>query len=89
MAFGAIKKLNELGIKCPDQISVVGYDDEKRGEAFAPALTTVRVPVYDIAKEASEKLLGLLTGSSKKTEFYYKQTLLPVKLIDRNSVRKM
>lgn len=89
MAFGAIKKMNELGIKCPEQISVVGYDDEKRGESFSPALTTVHVPIYDVAKEASEKLLGLLTGASKKTDFYYKQTLLPVKLIVRNSVRKI
>ncbi len=89
MAFGAINRLRQLGIKCPEQISVVGYDDEKRGESFIPALTTVHVPVYDVSKEASEKLLGLLTGTSLKKDFYYKQTLLPVKLIVRDSVRKI
>lgn len=85
MAFGVMKRLFELGIDCPKKISIVGYDnDNKAGQAF-PALTTVQVPVYDLAKEAANRALSYLENKNSK-EFFYKETLMPVQLIERASV---
>ncbi len=88
MAFGAIKRLRGMGIHCPKDISVVGYDNEKRGESFDPPLTSVHVPLYEIAKESSKQLLNFLLEPKMKKDFYYQQTLLPVNLVERGSVRK-
>ncbi len=90
MAFGVLRKLKELKIRCPEQISVVGYDGDRRGENTKPALTTIQVPIYDLAKRAIELLTKHLDGTaSKKKKEFYSKNLLPVKLIERNSVRKI
>ncbi len=85
MAFGVIKKLAELGIACPGKISVLGYDDGKRAETFDPPLTTIRVPLYDLAKLAVQNLIHYLKLKSMAS-FYYQKHLLPVSLVERNTV---
>lgn len=88
MAFGAIRKLKTLGLSCPKDISVVGYDNDGRCETFNPPLTTLKVPVYEIAKTAAEKLMKYLKYKNKK-EFFYGHTLVPVSLVERSSVRRI
>ncbi len=88
MAFGAIKKLKELGINCPEDISVVGYDDLARGESFEIPLTTVRVPLYEMGREAAQRLVSFLAGEGEET-FFYRQTTHPVSLTVRDSVRRI
>ncbi len=85
MAFGVIKKLQELGITCPGQISVVGYDDGKRAETFDPPLTTIRVPLYDLARLAVQNLIHYLKFKSTAS-FYYQKHFLPVSLSKRSTV---
>lgn len=85
MAFGVLKKLRELNIPCPARVSVMGYDDNLRAGLFEPPLTTIRVPLYDMAKEAVRCLLGHLENN-KKSGFYYQQTVFPVTLVIRKSV---
>jgi LacI family transcriptional regulator len=88
MAFGVLKKLEELGISCPDEISVVGYDGDKRGESSNPPLTTIDVPLYQMAKEAAKQLIDFLKQRDVETPPYGK-TLFPVALIERRSVKRM
>ncbi len=88
MAFGTIKKIRAMGLDCPKDISVVGFDDDKRAEYFDPPLTTVHVPVYEIAKEATKNLLHRLKEKNNQ-KLFYGETLLPVSLIERQSVRKI
>ncbi len=88
MAFGVIKRLKELGIKCPADISVVGYDDILRASAFIPALTTLRDLVYDLARAGAKSLISYL----EKRDFANPltgQTLLPVELIERRSTSEI
>ena len=57
LAIGVISGLNAIGIKVPEQMSVIGYDDTDYAEFFRPALTTIEQPVWDIAKAALDSVL--------------------------------
>ncbi len=57
VAFGAIRALQESGIKVPDDISVIGFDDQKWASELHPMLTTVRQPADQIASRGVELLL--------------------------------
>ena len=84
MAVGAIQRLKEMGKECPKDISVIGFDDEPVAVGFSPQLTTVHVPIFDIAKEAAALLLKYLSETNQKKRpkgcFF-----LPMKIIERQS----
>lgn len=46
------------GLRIPEDLSVVGYDDSPLATRMWPALTTVRVPIRDMGRKAAEKLIG-------------------------------
>jgi len=60
LALGAIAAARQSGIRCPRDLSVIGYNDMPFMDLVDPALTTVRVPVADIGAEAARLLLSLL-----------------------------
>jgi len=86
MAFGAIDKLKELGFSCPEDISIVGFDDEKDAAKCNPPLTTIHVPVYDLAREGTRILIDHLEGSHPQRPLRG-MTTLPTRLIKRDSTR--
>ncbi|MFI7706158.1 LacI family DNA-binding transcriptional regulator [Nonomuraea sp. NPDC049480] len=55
MAFGAIAALRDAGLRVPDDVSVVGFDDIRA--ASLTALTTVHQPAYDVGRTATAQLL--------------------------------
>ena len=58
MAVGAYFALKERGLRIPDDMSVVGYDDQEDVAPFLhPALTTIRLPYYEMGAIAAEALL--------------------------------
>lgn len=57
VAMGLCKALNELGIVCPDDVSVIGFDDIKFCETHSVPLTTVRVPKYEMGDLAAQMLI--------------------------------
>jgi LacI family transcriptional regulator len=79
------RAIAEAGLKIPDDISVVGFDDIDLANMASPSLTTVRVYKEELGSVAVRALrdLVLATNSSNET------TLIPVKLIERSSVRKI
>jgi DNA-binding LacI/PurR family transcriptional regulator len=83
MAFMTIRRLKERGLRCPDDVAVMGYDDDARGATFDPPLTTVRVSVYDVAKAAAEQLLAYLASGNVVRA--HEETLTQVTLIERRS----
>jgi len=89
MAFGVLKKMSQLGIRCPDQISVMGYDGDTRGESQTPPLTTLEVPLYQLAREAVKRLIQFLTEEKKGRFFFYDPILWPVTLVERKSVKAL
>jgi len=63
LALGVLRGLAESGIKVPDKIAVVGYDDVTFASMLSPALTSVRQPKYELGASAAELLLEEVLGS--------------------------
>ena len=57
MALGCYDELITKGLKCPDDVSVVGYDDMPFTRHFNPPLTTVHTPLLDVGMQAARILL--------------------------------
>lgn len=65
MVIGVMKALRDLGLSCPEDISVAGLDDFPWADAFKPQLTTVAQPVRTIGEQAASLLLERLDGRAK------------------------
>lgn len=65
MAVGAIWAAAEAGLAVPGDISICGFDDTTIATQVWPPLTTVRQPVREMARRASEELLRLVRGQGK------------------------
>jgi LacI family transcriptional regulator len=63
MAAGAIRRLEQLGLTVPGDVSVVGFDDIPLAADFHPSLTTVRIPLEEIGAAAMRLALSLDPGS--------------------------
>ena len=64
VAMGLMSGLNELGVRVPEEISVVGFDDIPFARYLVPPLTTASVPVVDIGEDAWRRLWDLLNQRS-------------------------
>lgn len=62
-AVGAIDAAHERGLRVPDDVAVVGFDDIDAATIVNPPLTTVRNPAYEIGFAAGDLLLGRMTGT--------------------------
>jgi LacI family transcriptional regulator len=60
MAYGAIAAAQQRGLLVPEDIAVVGFDDNPSSAHMEPALTTVRQPFYEMGRRATEILLNLV-----------------------------
>lgn len=60
MAYGAIAAAKQHGLHVPEDIAVVGFDDNPSSAHMDPALTTVRQPFYEMGRRASEILLSFV-----------------------------
>ena len=63
-AMGAIRALREAGLRVPDDVSVIGFDDIQSAAYQSPALTTVRQPLREMGRIAAEILLRRIRRSS-------------------------
>jgi len=63
-ALGVYRALYERGLRIPDDISVIGFDDIPTAQWMAPPLTTIRQPLHDIGRVAAERLLHLMAGKT-------------------------
>jgi len=82
IAFGAIRALREMGIRVPDDISVVAFDDLPAEWVSDPFLTVAAQPAYDIGHHAAEMMIDSLTGERTRTG---ESLVLPFELIIRRS----
>lgn len=89
IAIGAIKKLREKGLRVPQDMGVVGFDDIYLSGLTEPALTTVKQPIYEMGYKAAETLIENLTA--EKAENIEKQglntTVLTTELVVRMSTK--
>jgi LacI family transcriptional regulator len=82
MAIGAIHALGDAGLKVPQDVSVVGYDDIHLASLVTPTLTTVRQMVYGIGQAAAEQLILQI---EKGGQARHARLVLGVDLIVRGS----
>lgn len=63
MALGVLDRLTGIGYRCPEQISIVGYDDLPLTAFTNPPLTTVKLPGYQLGRMAAEMAVSLAEDS--------------------------
>lgn len=85
MAYGLYQLCSELGVRIPDDLSVVGFDGIIYSEYLNPPLTTVRQPGYDIGVQSMKHLLEIINDNSIDR----KRISLKNELIIRKSVAKI
>ncbi|WP_165224307.1 LacI family DNA-binding transcriptional regulator [Affinirhizobium pseudoryzae] len=83
IAIGMMEVLRAEGIRIPDDVSMIGFDDVAPLHLFAPALTAIRQPVRAIGQRA---LSLLLETNWDKRSASATEELLPVEIVVRNSV---
>jgi len=81
MAFGALDAVAAAGLKVPDDVSVVGFDDVIRAAVVHPKLTTVRQPLPEIAVRAVAELVAAIRGGRAEGL----RIELPARLVVRES----
>ena len=85
MAIASMSAIHSLGLRIPEDISVVAISDIVESAYLTPPLTTVSIPQKEMGKIATELLLQRMNGDETITKEIY----VPCKLIIRNSVKKL
>jgi LacI family transcriptional regulator len=89
MAVGAILALHQHGLSVPEDISVVGYDDQEGlANEFTPTLTTVSIPHYEMGRAGIEYLLAVLRDPAGTHVERGPVAEVPGRLIRRHSVSR-
>jgi LacI family transcriptional regulator len=81
MAYGALLELRARGLRVPEDVALVGYDDFGVARITTPALTTVHVPAEDIGRIATERLFEIIGDPAAEVT----HTVLPVEVVIRES----
>jgi LacI family transcriptional regulator len=83
MAVGALSCFHRAGISVPEQVSIVGYDDDYSAEFSSPGLTSVHIPMQQLTQNAVRWLLNLCYGTQHEISRDF-----PVTVTMRGSVTK-
>jgi LacI family repressor for deo operon, udp, cdd, tsx, nupC, and nupG len=81
MAIGVVHAARQRGLRVPDELSVVGFDDIRFAQFFDPPLTTIRQPMRELGEATVRLLLNILGGNVKDAV----SVTLPHALIVRSS----
>ena len=60
VCMGALQAIRRAGLRIPEDLSVVGFDDISLAAYYEPPLTTVRLPAYQLGWTAGDRLTGLI-----------------------------
>ncbi|NEW09514.1 LacI family transcriptional regulator [Paenibacillus sp. SYP-B3998] len=84
MAAATISVASKQGIRVPEQLSVIGYDNLKLAQMTVPPLTTVEQPLFEMGRIAAEQLLTMIeTGKDTGSR------IVPHSIIERKTVRSL
>lgn len=81
-AIGAIRAIQDAGLKVPEDISVIGFDDIISAGYYKPSLTTVRQPLLEMGKQGAEILLDRI---AHPTKVYPEEIVMQPELVVRES----
>ena len=82
LALGVMRGLNKRGLRIPEDMALVGYDDIDFAEVLSPALTSIRQPKYELGRAATELLLEEVRHPAKHK---HRQIIYQPELIVRES----
>lgn len=85
MALGALKAIREKGLKVPDDISIVGFDNIEVTNHTLPPLTTMSVRMEEMGAKAVTMIRDIIDGKKSLQE----KILVPVDLVERKSCRRI
>ena len=85
IALNAIKTLNRLNKRVPDDVSVIGFDNIKAGEFMSPKLSTFNIPRQEIGEEVAK----YVANSIKLHQIAYSQIIIRCNYIERESNREL
>ncbi len=83
MAIGALGALRRAGLRAPEDVSIIGFDDILQAAAMAPALTTIAQPVTELGQVSIRLLLDQIAQRTEQPS----RVVLPTTLIERESCR--
>ena len=86
IAIGAMRAMKEKGIRIPEDISIVGFDDIRFGTVSTPGLTTVRVFKQEMGEVAVRRALDHIKYSGKDIKM---KIQVCTQFIERDSVRQI
>ncbi len=86
MAFGAARAIYESGLRIPEDLSLIGFDNLELSSVIHPPLTTIDQPKYALGKAAVEILLRLAVKGSDRTP---EHRVLGVRLMERQSCQPL
>ncbi|MBN2761896.1 MAG: substrate-binding domain-containing protein, partial [Bacteroidales bacterium] len=81
ITLGALETIHKKGLKIPDDVAIIGFDDMYWSISLNPPLTAVRQPAYEIGKCAAEQLISRITNPDRPTS----NMILKTELMIRNS----
>ncbi len=67
MAFGTVRTLRRRGVRVPEDMSVIGFDDIAEASISYPPLTTIRQPLYEMGRLAAEYICRVIDGIETET----------------------
>jgi DNA-binding LacI/PurR family transcriptional regulator len=85
MANGVVRAAEVSGLRVPDDLSVVGFDDSPLARRMRPALTTVRQPVEAKGHAAADALTALIAKTKSGAKVRARHIVLPTELVVRDS----
>ncbi|BDI28968.1 LacI family transcriptional regulator [Capsulimonas corticalis] len=86
IAYGVLACCRDLGVRVPEDLSVIGIDDKLQSAGTTPPLTTLRQPYHDIGRRAVEKIVERVSHPDRHATPVGTLELLPAELILRDSV---
>lgn len=84
-ASGVLHTAQQLGLRVPEDLSVMGHNNYRISQLSIPPLTTVALPLFDMGRTAAEILLRKIANPDAPVENIYK----PFELLIRDTVRKI
>ncbi|MGC9522921.1 MAG: substrate-binding domain-containing protein [Anaerolineae bacterium] len=81
LSLGALLAIKEAGTRCPESVSVLGFDDHPWAAVSCPSLTVLRQPARRIGQVSADMLLALISNQPVAE----KRVILDCELIERQS----
>jgi LacI family transcriptional regulator len=86
MSFGAMRAIQEAGLRVPEDVALVSFDDIPAAARHRPALTTIRQPIHQMGAIAAQTLIDQLDNDDTATP---RRIILPTELVLRETTPQL